>query len=128
MGGLEQGPLPALVRGHAATAAQLGVLEAIAVVRGAHEKVDLEGPVLAVLEGVEAIEDESLVGGPSGSEPLVEEQTVAAEPLGLALDGGVGDTELEGDLAKRGAAVSDPEEDGALQLGALQPVGGGEGL
>ncbi len=82
---------------------------------------------MAGLEGAEAVEDERLAGGGAGAEPLVEQQAVAPEALDLALDGGVGEAELAGDLAVGGAGEG-AEEQGPEQLRALEPVAGGEGL
>ena len=95
--------------------------------------VDLPGrgyssPVLSAerifLTGVE---DERLLRRSLGPEPLVEQETVAAESLDVALDRGVVGVELPGDLSVGGAAEDAPEE-GAKQLGSFEPVGGGEGL
>jgi hypothetical protein len=57
----------------------------------------------------------------------VEQEAVAAEAVGKALDGGVGDAELAGDLAVAGAGDFGAE-DGIEEVGAAEPVGGGEGL
>ena len=91
------------------------------------EQIDLEGPVLAELEAVEAVQDEPLRGGQSGTQLLVEQQTVASETIRLANQGGVGDAELEGNLAERRAADSAQQNQG-LEVGTLEKVGGGEGL
>ena len=90
-------------------------------------EVEVEGPVLPVLEGPEPVEDEGLGGRCPGAKPLVEEEAVSPEPLGLVLDGGVGGIELAGDLAIAGATDEAPEE-GPQKLGTPQPVGRGEGL
>jgi hypothetical protein len=63
----------------------------------------------------------------TASELLLEEQAVAAEAFALAQDGGVGDTQVAGDLAVA-AACEEPEEELGEQLGLAEPVGGGEGL
>ncbi|MEZ4280918.1 MAG: hypothetical protein R3F21_15060 [Myxococcota bacterium] len=52
---------------------------------------------------------------------------MAAEAVDEALDGGMDDTELAGDLAVSGAGDFGAE-DGLEQVGATEPVGGGEGL
>ena len=57
----------------------------------------------------------------------MEEQAVAAEALDVTLESGVGAAQLVGDLAQPRAG-EDAEEEGALELGTAQPVGGGEGL
>jgi hypothetical protein len=52
---------------------------------------------------------------------------MSPEALGLALDGGGGDTELTSDLTEAGAG-NEAEKEGLEEAGALEPVGGGEGL
>ncbi|MEZ4279673.1 MAG: hypothetical protein R3F21_08700 [Myxococcota bacterium] len=52
---------------------------------------------------------------------------MAAEAVDEALDGGVDDAELAGDLAVAGAGHLGAE-DGLEQVGSAEPVGGGEGL
>jgi hypothetical protein len=89
--------------------------------------VEFADPVLTVLEGLEAIEDEGFAGLAAGSMAFVEEQAVTAEALELALDAGGRGVELAGDLAVGGAAEQAMEA-GQEQLGALLPVGGVEGL
>jgi hypothetical protein len=123
---LELVPLHPLPRRHRAAPPQLGLVEAVDVVGSPDEEVQVVGPVLARLEAAEPIEDEGLPGHP-GTEPLVEEEAVASEPLDLALDGGVRDAELLGDLAQA-AAAADAEEELAVEIRALEPVVGGEGL
>jgi hypothetical protein len=127
MAALEPRALGPLRGSHRAAAAQLGVIEPVDEVGGSHEEVQIEGPVLAVFEGAEAVEDEGLLGGGPGTQPLVEEQTVAAETLGLALDGAVGDADLSADLSVAGAADQAVEE-AFEEPGVTEPVGGGEGL
>jgi hypothetical protein len=61
------------------------------------------------------------------AERFVEEKAVAAEAFGEALDGGVDDAELAGDLAVASAGDFGAE-DGLEEVGASEPVGGGEGL
>jgi hypothetical protein len=57
----------------------------------------------------------------------MEELAVACEPCGQVRDGLRGGGELAGDLAEGGAA-GEPVEGRQEQLGALEPVGGAEGL
>jgi hypothetical protein len=57
----------------------------------------------------------------------VEQETVSTQTIGEALDGGVDDAELAGDLTVAGAGDLGAE-DGLEQVGAAEPVGGGEGL
>jgi len=80
-----------------------------------------------VFEGPEPVEDEGLSGRGPGPEVFVEEQTVAAEAFGLALQGAVGDTEFAADLAQTGAA-DEAMEEGFEELCVSQPIGGREGL
>jgi hypothetical protein len=91
------------------------------------EQVEIEGPVLAVLEGSKAVEDQRFLGGAPGSPLFMEEQTVSAETFGLALDGLVRDPELSADLTETGASDQAMEE-GLEEVAASQPIGGGEGL
>jgi hypothetical protein len=84
---------------HRPGSAELGVVEGVDEVGAADEEVQVEGPVLGRLEGAQAIQNDRLSGTLARAQPLVEEETVAAEALDLALDGGVADAELEGDLA-----------------------------
>ena len=58
---------------------------------------------------------------------LMEEEHVAPEAPGLVLDGGGRDALGAGNLPERGAGV-EAVQDGLEQIGALQPVCGGEGL
>jgi hypothetical protein len=124
---LEKRPFQPLRRSHRAAAAKLGVAEAVDEVRGTDQEVQIEGPVLAVFEGAEAVEDEWFRGGLLRSLLLMEEQAVSTEPLGLALEGAVGDTEFAADLAQAGPA-DEAMKEGDQKVGASQPVAGGEGL
>jgi hypothetical protein len=65
--------------------------------------MDVQGPVLAVLEAAKAVQDERLLRGRVGSHLLVEEEAVPAETVGQSPDGGVGDTGLSGNLTQSGA-------------------------
>jgi hypothetical protein len=125
--GLEPDSLALLAGSHAAAAAQLGLVEAVDVVRGADQEIEIEGPVVAGLQGAEAVEGQGLGGGGARPQVLVEEQAVAAQALDQALDGGMGHPELECDLAQAGAG-EDAVVGGLQQLGVLEPVAGGEGL
>jgi hypothetical protein len=69
-----------LVAGHRARASQLGLVEAINIVRGPNEQLEVEGPVLAELEGPEAVEDQGLARH-GRSQAFMQEQTVASEAL-----------------------------------------------
>jgi hypothetical protein len=57
----------------------------------------------------------------------VEQEAVSTEAFDEALDGGVDDAELTGDLAVSGPGDFGAE-DGFEEVGAAEPVGGGEGL
>jgi hypothetical protein len=57
----------------------------------------------------------------------VEEQAVAAEAVAEGPDRRVGDPVFPGNLTEGGAG-DEAVEDGLEELGALQPVAGGEGL
>ena len=57
----------------------------------------------------------------------MEEHAVSSQARDLALDGGVGDAELVGDLAES-AAGAGAEEERAEEIRAAEPVGGREGL
>jgi hypothetical protein len=57
----------------------------------------------------------------------MEQEAVSSEAIGEALDGGVDDAELTGDLAVSGAGDFGAE-DGFEEVGTAEPVGGGEGL
>ena len=124
---LEQGPLRLLRGPHRAAPAQLGVAHAVDEVRGSDEQVQVEGPVLAVLEGPEAVEHERLIGCPFGADLFMKEQAVAAEALHLSLNGAVGDAELAADLTQTGAA-DEAMEEGFEKTRMSQPIAGREGL
>ena len=91
------------------------------------EQVEIKGPVLTVLEGPEAVQDQRLLGRATRSPLLVKEKTMPPEAFGLALDGAVGDTELAADLAQAGAADQAMEE-GLEEPRVSQPVARREGL
>jgi hypothetical protein len=112
---------------HRATSAELGVVESVDIVAAPHQQVQIEGPVLAVLEGPEAVQDQGLRGCASGTNSFMEEEAVPPEALGLALNGGGRDTEFTGDLTQAGAG-DEAEKEGFEEVRALEPVGGGEGL
>ena len=127
VGGLERGALAPLARPQGAAAAKLGVVEAVDVVRGPDQEVQVEGPVLAVLEGPQAVEHQRLGRCALRPERLEQQQAVASQALALALHAAVGEAELAGDLAQ-GRAADEAMEEGAEPVRVLEPVGGGEGL
>jgi len=53
--------------------------------RGAHQEIQIEGPVLAVFEATEAVENEGLEGSRLGAKLFMEEKAVAAEAFRLVL-------------------------------------------
>ena len=89
--------------------------------------MEVDGRVLAELEGLEAVDDERLGQGALGAQAFVEEQAVAAEAFDLAEHGGGRDAEVAGDLAVGGAGEQ-AQEELARQVGPAQPVGQREGL
>jgi len=124
---LESSSLFLLRRPHGATAAKLGLVEPVDVVRDPDQQIEIEGPVLAVFEGTKAVENQGLTWGLFGAKLFVEEQAVASEPVHLTLHGAVGNPELTADLAKAGSADQAMEE-GFEKLGVSQPIRGREGL
>jgi hypothetical protein len=124
---LEQGPFLLLSRPHRAAPTQLGLTHSINEMRCSHEQVQVEGPVLAVLEGPEAVENQGFARGRFGAKLFMEEQAVATEAFCLVLKRAVRDTELTADLAKTGSP-DEAVEEGFQQVGVSQPVAGGEGL
>jgi hypothetical protein len=127
MDGFENRTLLALLRPHRAHPAELGVVEAVHVVRGAYEELKVEGPVLAVLERAEAVEHQRFRRCSSRSKRLEDEETVTPEPLALALQRGVGDAEFAGDLAQC-RATRESMKERCKESRVLEPVGGGETL
>ena len=70
---LKTDPFLPLRAAHPATAAQLGLPYPVYEVRGSDEQIQVEGPVLAVFEGPEAVENQGLVGRCLGARLLMEE-------------------------------------------------------
>jgi hypothetical protein len=89
--------------------------------------MDVHRPILAVLEGSKAIEDQRLIGRLIGKVLLMKEKTVSAEAVGQASNRGVGDASLARDLAKSRAG-NQAMEDGLEEVASAEPVVGGEGL
>ncbi|MBK7701374.1 MAG: hypothetical protein IPI34_00055 [bacterium] len=121
---LELGPAPFLPLCHAPFAPQWAVgMEQEVAGRGVDGHVVMEGEVLAPLEGLEAVDDD-LGGGTDLLQLLgVEQQAVAAEAGGLALDGGSSDMLRPGGLAVAHRTDQCHEQSGH-QVGTLLPVGG----
>jgi hypothetical protein len=125
---LEGGSPALLARGHAAAAAQLGVGEPVEEMGAAAGHQVVPGGVeLAVLERLEAVEGEGLGERAFGAMLLVEQQAVAAEPVGMEQHGLGGGVEGPGDLAQAGAR-DQAAQHGGEQPGSFEPVGGAEGL
>ena len=112
---------------HRAAAPELSVVEAVDEVRDSDQEIDVHRPVLAVLEGAEAIKNEGLSRRRSGPHGLVEEEAVSAEAIAEAADGGVGDALFAGDLSQGGAG-NETVEDGLEEIPPTEPVVDGEGL
>jgi len=96
-------------------------------VTGPNEEIQVEGPVLTVLEGSKAIENEGFVGSLFRAKLFVEEQAVATQAFGLELQGAVRDAELTADLTQTGS-TDEAMEKGFQEVGVAEPIGGGEGL
>ena len=123
----ENPPLELLSRPHRATSSQLRIVEPVHEVGCADQEIDVHRPVLAVLEGSKAIQDERLIGRVLWTFGLVEEQTVSPEAIGQTSHRGVRDARLSSDLTKsrtRNKAV----EDGLEEIASAKPVVDGEGL
>ena len=91
------------------------------------DQVEQRRRVLAVLEGLEAVEDLLLREGPLGAVEVMEEQAEPPEPGRVGGDGLGRDVEGTGELAK-GSAGDHAVEDRLEQVGALEPVADAEGL
>jgi hypothetical protein len=123
----EKHPLLLLSRPHRAASTKLRLTHPVHKVRGADQEVQIEGPILAVLESTKAVENKRFVGSRLGTELFVEEQAVAAETFGLVLQGAVCDAELTADLAQTGTS-DEAMEEGFQEVGVSEPIGRGEGL
>jgi hypothetical protein len=123
----EKHPLFSLGRPHGAATTKFSLSYAVNEVRRTDEQVQVEGPILAVLEGPEPVEDQGFAGRGAGPKLFVEERAVTAEAFGLALQCAVRDTELAADLAQAGPADETMKE-GFQEVGVPQPIGGREGL
>jgi hypothetical protein len=92
-------------------------------VRGAHQEVQVEGPVLAVLEGAKPVQHEGFAGSVSWTQSFMEEKTVSAEAFAETLDRTFGNVHLTGDLSEPGAGDQTVEE-GLEELWSAEPVVG----
>jgi hypothetical protein len=123
----EKGSLSLLSRPHRAATAKLSLAHPVHKVRSADQQVQVEGPVLAVLESPKTVENQRFVWSGLGTELFVKEQAVTAETLRLVLQCAVGDAELATDLTQTGAS-DEAMEERLQEVGVAEPVGGGEGL
>src|SRR4029079_2386059 len=106
----------------------LGVGEPVGKVRASpYRQVQVEGLVLAVSEALEPIYDEPLMENRAAPEVVLGEQCMPPEPHRLAHDSGGIAAHLPRHLPVAGAAEQAKEERN-LNVGALEVVGGGEGL
>src|SRR5262245_13818931 len=116
----------ALERRHAALAPQRRIGEAIEEVRVLPDQdVEMKWEVLAVLEGLEAIEHDRFLD--PGPVLVLEQETVAPEPGDLVLHCRRADPDLASDLPKTRAG-EDPVEKRSEEIGPSEPVVGCEGL
>lgn len=125
---LQASPLGSLRCGHAAAAAALALGEAVdkvAALAGQH--MEVRGPVLAVLEALEAVENERFSDLPSGVALVVKQQAMAPQASGLAEDGLGGDSLGTGDLPV-GAAGEELVKQRGQQVGPFEPVVRAKGL
>jgi len=118
---LQLRPFEQLRGPHRATSPQLGVVESIDVVRVADQEIQVHRPILAVLEGAKAVENERLDRDGLGPQALVKEQAVSTQALGEALHRAVGDLHLAGDLPE-GGARDEAFEEGLEEAAVAQPV------
>ena len=99
----ENPPLDLLSRSHRAASPQLRIVEPVDEVGCADQEIDVHRPVLTVLEGSKAIEDEGLIGCLVWTILLVEEKTMPAKAVRQTSNCGVGDTGFSRDLTQSGA-------------------------
>lgn len=112
---------------HRATSAKFCVVEAVHIVRGAHQEIQVEGPVLAVLEAAESVQYERFAGRASGTQSFMEQKTMSAEVSAQALDRTVRNVHLAGDLPESGAC-NEAVEERVEEVRSAQPVAGRKGL
>jgi hypothetical protein len=127
MSAFENGSLSPLSRPHRAATEKLSLAHSIHKVRGADQEVQVEGPVLAVLESPKTVENERFIWSGLGTELFVEEQTVAAKTFRLKLQCAVCDSELAADLTQTGPS-DEAMEERLQEVGVAEPIGGREGL
>jgi hypothetical protein len=123
----ENPPLELLSRLHRATSPQLRIVEPVDEVGCPDQEIDVHRPVLAVLEGSKAIQDERLVGCPIRTVFLLKEKTVSAEAIGEASYCGVRDSCLSSDLTKSRTRNQTVEDD-LEEVASAKPVVDGKGL
>ena len=125
--GLELAASRLLFRPHRAAAAELRVIEGVDEERGAHDQIQVHGPVLTVFEAAEAIEHDRLTGGLCRPQLFVEQEAVAPQPVAEPSDGRVGDTELSRDLSEPGTRDKTMKR-GRQEPRTSEPIVDGEGL
>src|SRR6056297_431595 len=121
-------PLTLLLPGHPPLAPQLAVgVEEPETSVGLDRHVMVDRVVLAVFEALEAVEDHRTLGWGLLPDLHVQQHAVTGEPGDVAVDGLGTAAEIPTHLAGT-HAPDQAHEDPALDVGALEPVGGGECL
>ncbi len=97
---LEMCSLHLLIAAHRTTSTELGVLKAVDEVRGTHQEIHIEWPVLPVLERSKSIEHQALTKRDTSPSAFLEEQAVSPQTLHLARHRRVRGSHFEGDLTE----------------------------
>jgi len=117
-----------LLPGHSPFSTKLAVREVQEELGlGLHGYIEVVGVILAVLERLEAVDDDCLRGQISPPGLRVQEQAVPAEAREVAIDGFGGDTQLTGHLSSTHATDGFHEDSGG-DFWEFLPVSGGKGL
>jgi len=117
-----------LVRGHPAFAAQLAVREIDQEIRSLlNGQVVVDGEILAELEGLESIGDDFVDRWALFHHLVMEEQTMTAQAGDVSVDGLRRYLQIPGNLSV-GHSSGGFHDDLGIEIGALLPVGCGEGL
>jgi hypothetical protein len=124
---LKNRPFHSLCRSHRATSSELGIVKSVDKQRRPDHPVQIHRPILAVLEGSEAIKNDGLVRAALGLHRLLEEQAVSTQSVTQTTNRRVGDAGLSSDLPHSGAG-NESMKRGLEEITALEPVGDGEGL
>jgi hypothetical protein len=120
-------PFDLLSRPHRATSPQLRIVEPVDEVGCADQEIDVHRPVLAVLEGSKAIQDERLIGRLVRTILLMKKKTMSPEAVREASNRGVRDICLPCDLTKS-RTRNQAMKDGLEEVASSEPVVDGEGL